>query len=346
MREELHQFDRLGVWEIVNKPFGKTVIGLKWWKNKKDKESIVIRNKAGLVDKGYRQEEIDVKMTFLNGLLKEEGYVSRPDGFLDLDHLERVYRLKKALYKLEQAPRAWYDELSNFPVLKGFIKAKYALDILKKHGMENCDSIGTPMTTKPKLDADLSRIPVDQTKYHSMIGSLMYLTSSRPDLVQTTCFLEHYQARHIEKYLKEVKRIFRYLKKTIHMGLWYPKDSGFELISFLDADHAGCLDTCKSRYGEIQFLGDKSVSWSSKKQDCTSMSIAEAQYVSLSACGAQVLWFRAQLTYYSSHFDRIPMYHDLKSAIAISCNLVQHSCTMHINVRYQFIKEQVENGIV
>nr|GFC60359.1 retrovirus-related Pol polyprotein from transposon TNT 1-94 [Tanacetum cinerariifolium] len=150
-----------------------------------------------------------------------------------------------------------------------------------------------------------------------------------------------------EKHLTAVKRIFRYLKDTIHMGLWYPKDTGFELTTFLDSDHASCLDSRKSTSGGIQFLGgDKLVSWSSKKQDCTSMSLAEAEYVSLSACCAQVQWMRTQLTNYGFHFDRLPMYCDSKAAIAISCNPVQHSRTKHINVRYHFIKEKVEKGIV
>ncbi|GKB60609.1 retrovirus-related pol polyprotein from transposon TNT 1-94 [Tanacetum coccineum] len=113
-------------------------------------------------------------------------------------------------------------------------QAKYALEILKKHGMEKCDSIATPMATKPKLDVDLSGKLVDQTNYHSMIGSLMYLTSSRPDIVQAVCYCTRYQARPTEKHLKKVKRIFRYLKGTMNMGLWYPKDSGFELTAFLD----------------------------------------------------------------------------------------------------------------
>nr|GFA16989.1 retrovirus-related Pol polyprotein from transposon TNT 1-94 [Tanacetum cinerariifolium] len=150
-----------------------------------------------------------------------------------------------------------------------------------------------------------------------------------------------------EKHLTAVKRIFRYLKDTIHMGLWYPKDTGFELTAFSDSNHAGCLDSCKSTSGGIQFLGgNKLVSWSSKKQDCTSMSSAEAEYVSLSACCAQVLWMRTQLTDYGFHFDKIPMHCDLKAAIAISCNPVQHSRTKHINVRYHFIEEKVEKGIV
>ncbi|GKD79473.1 hypothetical protein Tco_1342094 [Tanacetum coccineum] len=131
------------------------------------------------------------------------------------------------------------------------------------------------------------------------------------------------------------------------MGLWYPKDTGFELTAFSYSDHAGCLDTCKSTSGGIQFLGgDKLVTWSSKKQDCTLMSTAEVEYVSLSACCAQILWMQTQLTDYFFHFDKILMYCDSKATIAISCNLVQHPRTKHIDVRYHFIKEQVERGIV
>nr|GFC08611.1 hypothetical protein [Tanacetum cinerariifolium] len=279
---------------------------------------------------------MDVKTAFLYDPLKEEVYVNQPDGFVDPYHPDKVYRLKKALYGLKQAPRAWYDELSKFLLSKGFTKgiqihqsprgifinqAKYAQKILVKHGMTSCDGIGTPMATK-HLDADLSGTPIDQTKYRS-------------------------KAQPTEKHLTAVKRIFRYLKDTIHMGLWYPKDIGFELTAFSDSDHAGCLDSRKSTSGGIQFLGgDKLVSWSSKKQDCTSMSSTEAEYVSLSTCYAQVLWMRTQLTDYGFHFDKIPMYCDSKAAIAISCNPVQHSRTKHIDIRYHFIKEKVEKGIV
>nr|GEZ67970.1 uncharacterized mitochondrial protein AtMg00810-like [Tanacetum cinerariifolium] len=143
--------------------------------------------------------------------------------------------------------------------------------------------VGTPLATK-HLDADLSGTPVDQTKYRSIVGALMYLTASRPDIVHATCYCARYQAKPTEKHLTTVKRIFRYLKDTIHMGLWYPKDTGFELTAFSYSDHAGCLDSRKSTSGGIQFLGgDKLLSWSSKKQACTSMSSAEAEYVSLSA---------------------------------------------------------------
>nr|GFA12896.1 hypothetical protein [Tanacetum cinerariifolium] len=348
MQEELHQFDRLDVWELVDRPLCTNVINLKWlWKNKRDEENTVVRNKSRLVAKGYAQKEgvdfeesfapvarldavrffiayaahksftiyqMDVKTTFLYGPLKEEVYVNQPDGFVDPYHPDKVYRLKKALYGLKQAPRAWGY------ILLVQIYAKYAQEILVKHGMTSCNGIGTSMATK-HLDADLSRTLVDQTKYRSKVGALMYLTASRPDIMHATCYCARYQAQPTEKHLTVVKGIFRYLKDTIHMGLWYSKDTGFELTAFSDLDHAGCLDSRKSTSGGIQFLGgDKLVSWSSKKQDCTSMSSTEAEYVSLSACYAQVLWMRTQLTYYGFHFDKIPMYCDSKAAIAISSN--------------------------
>nr|GEV37189.1 integrase, catalytic region, zinc finger, CCHC-type, peptidase aspartic, catalytic [Tanacetum cinerariifolium] len=273
----------------------QNVINLKWlWKNKCDEENTVIHNKARLIAKGYSQKEgtdfeesfthvarlkavrlfitydahksfsdqMDVKITFLNDPLKEEVYINQPDGFIDPHHPEKVYHLSKALYGLKQAPRA---------------------------------CLGTPMSTKD-LNADLSGTPVNQTKYHSMVG-FMYLTASRPDIVHATCYCARYQARPTENHLMMVKRIFRYLKNTIHIGLWYPKDTSFELIAFSYSDHAGCLDTRKSTSGGIQFLyGDKLVSWPSKKQYCTSMSTVEAEYMSLSVCCTQVLWMRTQLT--------------------------------------------------
>nr|GFC06383.1 uncharacterized mitochondrial protein AtMg00810-like [Tanacetum cinerariifolium] len=216
-------------------------------------------------------------------------------------------------------------------------QSKYVLEILKKYGMESCDPVGTPMEIKDNLDLDQNGTPVDATKYRSMIGALMYLTSSRPDIVHATCLCVRYQDKPTEKHLKEVKMIFRYLWGTVNTGLWYTKDSGFELTGFSNADYAGCKDTFKSTSDRAQFLGKKLVSWSSKKQDCTALSTAEAEYVSLSACCAQVLWMRTQLTDYGFHFNKIPVYCESKSAIAISCNPVQHSRTKHIAVRYHFI---------
>ncbi|GJU41433.1 retrovirus-related pol polyprotein from transposon TNT 1-94 [Tanacetum coccineum] len=193
MQEELHQFDRLQVWELVDKPFGKNEEGIDF----EESFAPVARLEAVRIFVAYAAHksfpiyQMDVKTAFLNGPLKEEVYVAQPDGFVDPDHPEKVYRLRKALYGLKQAPRAW---------------------------------------------------------------SLMYLTSSRPDIVQAVCYYARYQARPTEKHLKEVKRIFQYLRGTINIGLRYPKGSGFELTAFSYADLAGCVDTRKSTSGGIQFL--------------------------------------------------------------------------------------------
>ncbi|GJX79655.1 retrovirus-related pol polyprotein from transposon TNT 1-94 [Tanacetum coccineum] len=266
-----------------------------------DEDQTVIRNKARLVAKGYAQEEgidfeesfslvarleavrifvayathksfpiylMDIKTTFLNGPLKEEVYVTQPDGFIDPGHPEKVYRLGKALYGLKQAPRAQYDELLNFLMSKGFTK-----------GLQINQSPRGIFINRPNLSGK----PFDQTNYHSIIRSLMYLTSSRPDLVQA-----------------------------------YPKDSDFELTAFSDADHAGCINTCKT----------------------------EAEYMALSTSCAQVMWMRTQLKDYGFNYNKIPLYCDSQSAIAIPCNPVHHSRTKHIHTRYYFIKEQVKSGII
>ncbi|GJZ72847.1 hypothetical protein Tco_0636993, partial [Tanacetum coccineum] len=202
------------------------------------------------------------------------------------------------------------------------------------------------MVEKNKLDEDLQGTPVNATLYRSMIGSLMYLTSSRPDLIYAVCLCARYQAKPTEKHLNAVKRIFRYLKGTINMGLWYSKDTGMSLTAYADADHAGCQDTRRSTSGSTQFLGDKLVSQSSKKQKSTTISSTKAEYIALSGCCAQILWMRSQLTDYGFQFNKIPLYCDNKSAIALCCNNVLHSRAKHIDVRYHFIKEQVENRIV
>ncbi|GJZ97769.1 hypothetical protein Tco_0670222 [Tanacetum coccineum] len=177
--------------------------------------------------------------------------------------------------------------------------------------MESSDPVDTPMVEKSKLDEDTQGKAVDPTHYRGMVGNLMYLTSSRPDLTFT-----------------------------------YPKDSSIALTAYADADHAGCQDTRRSTSGSMQLLGDRLVSWSSKRQKSVAISSTEAEYIALFGCCAQVLWMRSQLTDYGLGFNKIPMYCDNKSAIALCCNNVQHSRSKHIDIRFHFIKEQVENGVV
>ncbi|GJW74998.1 hypothetical protein Tco_0134368 [Tanacetum coccineum] len=226
------------------------------------------------------------------------------------------------------------------------LQAKYALKTLKKYGMDLSDPVDTPMVDRLKLDEDLMGIPVDQTRFRGMVGSLMYLTASRPDLVFAVCMCARYQAKPTKKHLEAIKRVFRYLKGTINMGLWYPKDNAMSLTAYADADHAGCQDSRRSTSGSAQFLGDRLVSWSSKKQRSTAISTTEAEYIAMSGCCAQILWMRSQLKDYGFDFNKIPLYCDNKSAIALCCNNVQHSRSKHIDIRHHFIREQVENRVV
>nr|GEY43840.1 hypothetical protein [Tanacetum cinerariifolium] len=232
-------------------------------------------------------------------------YVSKPDGFVDPNNPNHVYKLKKALYGLKQAPRAWYDMLSLFLLFKDFSK------------------VDTPMVEKSKLDEDREGKVVDPSHYRGMIGTLLYLTASRPDLQFAICMCARYQAWPIEKY-----------------------DSFVALTAFTDADHAGCQDTRRSTSGSVQFLGERLIRWSSKRQKSAAISSMEVEYIALSGCCAQILWMRSQLSYYGLAFNKIPMYCDNKSAIALCCNNVQHYRSKHIDIRYHFIKEQVENWVI
>nr|GEW92553.1 putative ribonuclease H-like domain-containing protein [Tanacetum cinerariifolium] len=301
MQEELYQFDQLDVLELVDRPLCKNEgVDFKESFAHVARLEVVRLFIAYAAYKSFTIYQMDVKKTFLYGPLKEEVYVNQPDGFVDPYHPEKVYRLKKAVYALKQASRAWGDillvqiyvddiifgstnlnlskrfeklmhnkfEMSMMGELKFFLgiqihqspygifinQAKYAQEILIKHGMTSCDSVGTPMASK-HLDADLSGTPIDQTKYHSMVRALMYLRASRPDIMHATCYCARCQAKPTEKHLTAVKRIFWYLKDTIHMGLGYLRDTDFKLTAFSDSDHAGCLDSRKSTSGGIQFLG-------------------------------------------------------------------------------------------
>ncbi|GJX49942.1 retrovirus-related pol polyprotein from transposon TNT 1-94 [Tanacetum coccineum] len=200
-------------------------------------------------------------------------------------------------------------------------QSKYVLESLNKYGFDSCDPMDTPMVEKSKLDEDKEGKVVDPSQYHGMIGTLLYLTSSRPDLQFAICMCARYQARPTKKHLHTVKRIFRYLRGSVNRGLWYSKDSLIALTAFTDADHAGCQDTRRSTSGK-------------------------AEYIAMSGCCAQILWMRSQITDYGLGFNKIPMYCDNKSVIALSCNNVQHSRSKHIDIRFHFIKEHVENGVI
>ncbi|GKE51532.1 hypothetical protein Tco_1486688 [Tanacetum coccineum] len=155
--------------------------------------------------------------------------------------------------------------------------------------MDTSDPADTPTVDRTKLDEYLQGKLVDATHYHGMIGSLVYLTSSRHDLVFIVGMCARYLARSTKKHLHAVKRIFRYLRGTSNMGLWYSNDTNIALTVFADADHTGCQDTRKSTSGSGQFLGDRLVNWSLKKQKSTAICSTEAEYIALSGFCSQIL---------------------------------------------------------
>ncbi|KAG2380359.1 Retrovirus-related Pol polyprotein from transposon TNT 1-94 Protease [Vigna angularis] len=223
-------------------------------------------------------------------------------------------------------------------------QTKYCREILKKFEMDNAKEASTPMGTSCYLDKDETGKEVSQTKYRSMIGSLLYLTASRPDIMQSVCVCARYQSSPRESHLTAVKRIFKYLKGTTSFGLWYPSGAEPSLVGFSDADYEGCKIDRKSTSGTYHFLGSSLVSWHSKKQVCVALSTTEAEYIAAGRCCAQILWMKQQLEDYDIHLDHIPLKCDNTSAIKLTKNPIMHSRTKHIEIRHHFIRDHVQKG--
>ena len=223
-------------------------------------------------------------------------------------------------------------------------QAKYIQDMLKRFGMQDAKGKPTPMPTKTHLKLNPDGKDVDQKLYRSMIGSLLYLCASRPDIVLSVGVCARYQAAPKESHLAAVHRIFRYLVHTSKFGLWYPKGATFSLCGYTDSDWAGDQDDRKSTSGACQFLGRSLVSWSSKKQNCISLSTAESEYVAAASGCTQLLWMRQTLKEFGVNYDKVPLLCDNESAIKIAYNPVQHSRTKHIEIRHHFIRDHVARG--
>ncbi|GJX19522.1 putative ribonuclease H-like domain-containing protein [Tanacetum coccineum] len=373
-------------------PKGYIAIGTKWiFRNKKDERGIVIRNKARLVAQGHTQEEgidydevfapvarieairlflayasflgfmvyqMDVKSTFLYSQIEEEVYVCQPPGFEDPDHLDKVYKVVKALYGLHQAPRAWYETLANYLLGNGFHRGKidqtlfikkqkgdillvqiyvddiifgstkeelctefeklmkdkfqmssmgeltfflglqvqqrkdgifishdkYIDEILRKFNYTDVKSASTPVDLEKPLVKDRDGTNVDEHLYRSMIGYLMYLIASRLDIMFAVCACARFQVTPKTSHLLAVKRIFRYLKGKPTLGLWYSRDSPFELVTYTDSDYAGATQDRKFTTRGCLFLGNRLISWQCKKQTVVATSTTEAEYVAAASC--------------------------------------------------------------
>nr|GEU92056.1 uncharacterized mitochondrial protein AtMg00810-like [Tanacetum cinerariifolium] len=293
MLEELLQFKMQKVWILVDLPHGKREIG------HTQEEGIDYEEVFAPVARieairlflayasfmGFMVYQMNVKSAFLYGTIEEEVYVCQPQWFEDPDHPDKVYKAVKSPYGLHQAPRACQD--------------KYVAEILKKFGLTKGKSASTPINIKKPLPKDPDGEDVDVHIYRSMIGSLMYLTSSRPDIMFAVCAFGRFQATPKASHLYAVKRNFRYLKGKPHLGLWCPKDSPFDLVAYSDSDYAGASLNKKSTTGGCQFLGCRLISWQCKKQIVVATSSTEAKYIAATSYCTQVIWIQNQLMDYS-----------------------------------------------
>nr|GEV83920.1 hypothetical protein [Tanacetum cinerariifolium] len=309
---------------------------------------------------GFMVYQMDVKSVFIYGTIEEEVYVYQPLGFEDPDYPDKVYmddiifgytnkELCKAFEKLmkDKFQMSSMGELTFFLGLQIrkkdngiFISQdKYVAEILRKFGLTDGKSASTPIDTEKPLLKDPDGEDVDIHIYRSMIGSLMYLSSSRPDIMLYVCVCAHFQVTPKVSHLHAVKRIFRYLKGKPHLGLWYPKDSPFNLVAYFDSDYAGASLNRKSTTRCYQFLGCRLISWQCKKQTVVATSSTEAEYVTAASCCAQVLWIQNQLLDYGYNFMHTMIYIDNSSTIYIIKNPVLHSKTEHIEIRHHFIRD-------
>jgi hypothetical protein len=223
-------------------------------------------------------------------------------------------------------------------------QTKYTQDLLKRFGMKDAKPAKTPMGTDGPVDLNKGGKSVDQKAYRSMIGSLLYLCASRPDIMLSICMCARYQSDPRECHLVAIKRILRYLVATSCFGIWYPKRSTFDLIGYSDSNYAGCKVDRKSTSGTCQFLGRSLVSWSSKKQTSVAQSTAEAEYVAARQCCAQLLWMRQTLWDFGYNLSKVPLLCDNESAIYMADNPIEHSRTKHIDIRYHFLRDHQQKG--
>ncbi|RVW46097.1 Retrovirus-related Pol polyprotein from transposon RE1 [Vitis vinifera] len=453
MQEELNMIDKNNTWELVDRPSHKKPIGVKWvYRTKLNSDGSINKHKARLVVKGYAQMfgvdfsetfapvarldtirmllalaaqrkwkiyQLDMKSAFLNGYLEEEIFVEQPEGFAIKGKEEKVYLLKKALYGLRQAPRAWYNRIDTHLLTLGFHKSlseftlyikkieedilivslyvddllvtgsnagfvnkfkaemeqvfemtdlgemsyflgmevhqkqneifiyqqKYAKEILKKFKMEECKSTSTPMNQKEKFCKEDGAKKVDEGLYRSMIGCLMYLTATRPDIMHAVSLLSRYMHCASEIHFQVAKLVIRYVKGTVDYGIKFSQVQSFNFHGFSDSDWAGCIDDMRSTSGYCFSFGSGVFSWSSRKQEVVAQSTTEAEYIAAVAAVNQALWLRKLLTDLDMKQEvSTKVFVDNQATISIANDPVFHGKTKHFKIKLYFLREVQKEG--
>jgi hypothetical protein len=452
MTEEYQSIMKNKVWEIVPRPKNKDVVSSRWlFKIKHAADGSIEKYKARFVAHGFSQKEgidyeetfapvarytsirtiitlaakmkwklhqMDVKTAFLTGVIEEEVYIEKPQGFEVEDNKSHVCRLKKDLYGLKQAPRAWYGRIDSFLTSLGFTKSKvdsnlyfkimnnepvilllyvddlfltgeekliieckkrlasefemkdlglmhyfvglevcqspkriflnqgkYTVEILKRFDMLECKPMNTPMEAKLKMLVDTSSELIDATLYKLIIGSLMYLTNTRPNIFFPVNTLSQFLVEPRRVHLVATKHVMRYLKGTIDYGLNYDGDHDFTLSGYTDVDWAGSVFDRKSTSGCCFSLGSAMISWQSRKQSSIALSTAEAEYIAACSASCEAIWLRKLLTgLFDLEMRATLILCDNQSCIKMTKNPVFHDRSKHIEIRYHYIRDMVQRG--
>ncbi|KAK2456950.1 putative mitochondrial protein [Trifolium repens] len=448
MDKEIKAIKKNDTWELASLPKGHKAIGVKWvYKAKKNSKGEVERYKARLVAKGYSQRadidydevfapvarletvrliislaaqnkwkihQMDVKSAFLNGVLDEEVYIEQPQGYEVKGEEEKVLKLKKTLYRLKQAPRAWNARIDKYFQEKYFIKCPYehalyiklqggdtlivclyvddliftgnnptmfeeskkemtkefemtniglmsyylgievkqedqgilitqegyAKEVLKKFKMDDANPVSTPMECGIKLSKHDEGERVDPSLFKSLVGSLRYLTCTRPDILCAVGVVSRYMEHPTTTHLKAAKRILRYIKGTTNLGLYYSVSDDYKLVGYSDSDWGGDVDDRKSTSGFVFYIGNTAFTWMSKKQLIVTLSTCEAEYVAATSCVCHAIWLRNLLKELNfPQKEPTMIFVDNKSAIALAKNPVFHDRSKHIDTRYHYIRE-------
>jgi hypothetical protein len=451
MHQEILSIEKNNTWKLMDLPPGHRPIGLKWvFKVKKDANGVVTKHKARLVAKGYVQKfgidfeevfapvarmetvrlllalaahfgwsvhHLDVKSAFLHGDLKEEVYVSQPEGFVKKGKEQQVYKLVKALYGLRQAPRAWNTRLDSTLKQFGFMRCKheqavyrkvtsnrlllvgvyvddlivtggnqdditafkrqmearfemsdlgllryylgievnqgnqgisikqtgYAIKLLKQAGLMECNATTFPMEPGLKLSKKDEGPDVDATEFRRLVGSLRYLTHSRPDLTFSVGYVSRFMQSPKQIHMQAVKQILRYLKGSVDLGIHYRRNGSKSLYGFSDSSHMVDSDDGKSTTGLVFYFNDAPITWNSQKQNTVALSSCEAEFMAATTAACQALWLRgllAEITGWKE--ETVTLKVDSQSAMALMKNPVFHGKSKHINTRYHFIRECIE----
>lgn len=372
--------------------------------------------------KGWCLFHLDVKSAFLNGKILEEVFVEQPKGFEIEKKPKMVYKLKKALYRLKQAPRSWYSKIDAYFLQQGFQRSetehtlykrienngdilvvciyvddilclsssldlvtqfklemqqnfdmtdlgllsyflgmevmqdkhgvfvtqkRYAQELLKKFNMLQCKAAPTPMCTSDKLQAVDCSGDAEIGRYRSLVGQLIYLTHSRPDISFVVGVLSRYMNKPSKIHAGAGKRVLRYLAGTADFGLWYAHANECKLVGFSDSDWAGSLEDRRSTTGVVFNLGTAAISWMSKKQEVISLSTTEAEYVAASAAACQCLWLRKLMNDCGLECkEASEIWCDNKSTIAIAKNPMHHGRTKHMDIKFHFIRNLISEGVI